>query len=544
MGKNSKWFLTLMVSTFFVLTIHAQYYIQKLLDDELRKGIVFSIQEKNNKNEFYLDLGVFYNDAFGEKTLFYSINDNFENIKLKDFKNINQWSSSFGESIRFDGLNYYYLTRDNSTSTLSPDSVGWNFGKINQSGKLLFDVKIPFKPVSGSVYFSYGIELVKDQNVILWGIGIPPENDPNVNNPYIIWVRLNKDGTKISGPHYYKPPGVDGWAQPTDATLDIDSCIVLVYDNKVKAKEKYVLKIKDDDTVEIMMRLDLTTNYVTDAAKLDVTQSGHFLVTNYDKNYYELPVLVRVDRSNKVLWESAFEIPYGWINGVYRPIVSKIYLNRIREISNGDILVCGINHQIERFDDDSLGTEVIKSGYTGSFMARYGRDGTVKWAHFLIDPDDIGGLNKIRLNDISETEDGSILVGGELGVRNEFDRSRPFYMKLGPNGCFDDACSHVDKWWYFPKDIVSISDRDLSENRVLVYPNPGKDQITILLPEMKIKGSSYRYSVNDGRGQSHIQGMIQIDDPTIYTGFLPTGLYIITIQDNQGNIHGCKWVKE
>lgn len=543
MVKNSKWFLTLMVSTFFVLTIHAQYYIQKLLDDELRKGELLSIIQTEDK-KFLMHLSVVYNfsDIFSDIILNQGQNKSFQIIK--DFYPPDQWMYFWGRSLKFDGSNYYYSSRDILHNNIDTNYVGWNFGKIDKDGNQIVNMKYPIKLWRNKLLQSYGIELVKNQEVILWGIGHNPMNSPDINDPYISWIRLKKDGTKISGPHYYKPPGVDGWAQPTDATLDIDSCIVLVYDNKVKAKEKYVLKIKDDDTVEIMMRFDLTTNYVTDAAKLDVTKNGHFIVTNYDKNYYELPVLVRVDRSNKVLWESAFEIPYGWLNGVYRPIVSKIYLNRIREISNGDILVCGINHQIERFDDDSLGTEVIKSGYTGSFMARYGSDGTVKWAHFLIDPNDIGGLNKIRLNDISETEDGSILVGGQLGVRNEFDRTRPFYMKLGPNGCFDDACSHVDKWWYFPKDIVSISDRDLSENKVLVYPNPGKDQITILLPEMKIKGSSYRYSVNDGRGQSHIQGMIQIDDPTIYTGFLPTGLYIITIQDNQGNIHGCKWVKE
>lgn len=543
MVKNNKWFLTLMVSTSFVLTIHAQYYIQKLLDDELRKGELLSIIQTEDQ-KFLLHLSVVYNfsDIFSDIILNQGQNKSFQIIK--DFYPPDQWMFFFGRSLKFDGSYYYYSSRDILHNNIDTNNVGWNFGKIDKDGNQIVNMKYPIKLWRNKLLQSYGIELVKNQEVILWGIGHNPMNSPDINDPYISWIRLKKDGTKISGPHYYKPPGVDGSAQPTDATLDIDSCIVLVYDNKVKAREKYVLKIKDDDTVEIMMRLDLTTNYVTDASKLDVTNNGHFIVTNYDKNYYELPVLVRVDRSNKVLWESAFEIPYGWLNGVNRPIVSKIYLNRIREISNGDILVCGINHQIERFDDDSLGTEVIKSGYTGSFMARFGGDGTVKWAHFLIDPNDIGGLNKIRLNDISETEDGSILVGGQLGVRNEFDRTRPFYMKLGPNGCFDDACSHVDKWWYFPKDIVSISDRDLSENKVLVYPNPGKDQITILMSEIETNGRSYRYSVTDARGQSHIQGMIQIDDPTIYTGFLPTGLYIITIQDSQGKIHGCKWIKE
>ena len=60
MVLNNKWSLTLMLSTIFVLSIHAQYYVQRLLDDELRKGEVFSIIA--NRNEFYFDLSVFYNE--------------------------------------------------------------------------------------------------------------------------------------------------------------------------------------------------------------------------------------------------------------------------------------------------------------------------------------------------------------------------------------------------------------------------------------------------------------------------------------------------
>ena len=91
----------------------------------------------------------------------------------------------------------------------------------------------------------------------------------------------------------------------------------------------------------------------------------------------------------------------------------------------------------------------------------------------MVDIHDSGILNKILLNDMIESFDGNIIVAGDLGVKNSPGTSRPFIMKIGPNGCFDSQCSHVDKWWYFPPDISSTSDNQDTPDRLKVNPNPG-----------------------------------------------------------------------
>lgn len=544
MAIKSRLIFTLMLSTIFVLSIHAQYYVQKLLGDELRKGTVFSVQKNNSINEFYLDIGVFYNEIFGEKTLFYKSSYKGENLKLKDFKFINQWSSSLGESIRFDGLNYFYLTRDNNPSNMHPDSVGWNFGKIDQLGIQLFDIKIPYRPISGLEYLAYGLELVKNNEVILWGIGIPPDRDPSKNDPYINWVRLKRDGTFVSGPHYYKPPSVTTWAQPTDATLDIDSMMVMVYDSKNGGKEKYVLKIREDDSIETIVRMPLGSAENNENAKLCVTKDGHFMVIDYEFPDIEKRILTRIDRNGNVVWKSSFDLPTGIVYGFNRTNVKNIFTNRIAEAANGDILMCGSNAVIDSFYIPKSDKKVLTSTSGSSFIARFDKLGKLLWRHFLVDQHDDGKLNKIILNDITETEDGSILVGGELGVKNDINRSTPFYMKLGPNGCFDEGCSHVDKWWYFPEDIVSVSDPEIIQNKLTLFPNPGKDQVSILLPNFERNDLEIKYAVSDTKGQTHIQGILDIGNPTVLTHFLPSGIYVISIQDSNGTVWHGKWIKE
>src|SRR5690606_8624664 len=102
----------------------------------------------------------------------------------------------------------YYSMRDINISSKNPDSVGWNYGVLDFNGTQLIDKKIPLKLVNNSVYLCYGLELVKNDEVILWGVGIPPDRDPQKNDPYLIWVRLKRNGNLVSGPNYYKPPSV------------------------------------------------------------------------------------------------------------------------------------------------------------------------------------------------------------------------------------------------------------------------------------------------------------------------------------------------
>lgn len=538
-----KWILAWMLCTFFVWSVQAQFYVQTLLDDELKMGRVRTIIEDVNNKSLFIKAGIFPNDVFGEVYRILKVSGRDKVTNIKDFTLLDQYASVFGRTMKLDGSYCYYSMRDINVSSKNPDSVGWNYGVLDLEGNQIIDKKIPLKPVNGSVYFCLGLELIKNGEVLLWGVGIPPDRDPAINDPYITWVRLKRDGSFVSGPHFYKPPGVVTWAIPTDATLDIDSTMVMVYDNKKGGIEKYVLKISEDDKIETMVRIPLVTTSTNDEAKLCVTKDGHYLVTNYDKKNIRLPVLTRIDRNKKVLWENAFDLPIGWWGGVYWPNVRDVYTNRIIETKNGDILMCGVISVVDSFYVPALNKYVSAGNSASSFLARFSGSGDVLWAHFMVDIHDSGILNKILLNDMIESFDGNIIVAGDLGVKNSPGTSRPFIMKIGPNGCFDSQCSHVDKWWYFPPDISSTSDNQDTPDRLKVNPNPGSDQVTIVLPDPGNTNHNIRYTVMDLKGQTHIRGVLESINPVINTQFLSSGIYIITLQDNQSKIWQSKWVK-
>lgn len=320
--------------------------------------------------------------------------------------------------------------------------------------------------------------------------------------------------------------------------------MVMVYDSKNGGKDKYVLKIREDDTIENMVYMPLGHTGAAEEAKLCVTKDGHFMVVNYDRQKYEERFLTRVNRDNEVVWQKSFDLPTDIVYGFLFQNVSLIRTNRIIEASNGDILMCGSNAVIDSFFIPKSNQKILTSNNASSYIARFSKDGDLLWRHFLVDQNDDGTLNTLVINDIIETVDGSLVVGGSIGVRNEFDRSLPFYMKLGPNGCFDDRCSHVDKWWYLPEKIVSVSDPDKTDFKIALFPNPGKDQVSIMLPNFERNDLEIKYAISDIKGQTHIQGTLNTANPTISTHFLPSGIYVISIQDSNGVLWHGKWIKK
>ena len=83
---------------------------------------------------------------------------------------------------------------------------------------------------------------------------------------------------------------------------------------------------------------------------------------------------------------------------------------------------------------------------------------------------------------------------------------------------------------------------EISVLNVQLYPNPGQDKITVHLDSNIIFPISYK--VVDITGIVVLMDKQHLPHFDINTSHVTTGLYIITIQDSQGKIHGCKWVKE
>jgi hypothetical protein len=156
----------------------------------------------------------------------------------------------------------------------------------------------------------------------------------------------------------------------------------------------------------------------------------------------------------------------------------------------------------------------------------------------------VNKLARIGLRDVIEASDGSLVFTGDYGVKAQPTKYLPFMMKVGPNGCFDDRCSHVDKYWYFPANFLSSAAAIEQDEPLLIYPNPGRDVVKLKIPASHQSHDVLQYMVRDIKGQILIQGVIESGQPEISTQFLPSGMYIISLMDEQGKLWHGKWVKE
>ncbi len=428
---------------------------------------------------------------------------------------------------------------------LQNGKYNWYFNKMTLEGSNLVLNNFELNIKNNAFAYLYGLEIVKNDEIILWGAGNDPALVNEKNDPRVIWLRIRSDGTLVSGPHYFKPARLEDAAQATDSDVDTDGNMVFVYEYTAwGVPEKYIFKILENDSIQEICRFPLNERESNPRAKIKVTLDGHYMVTNYDTSKRNTPpLLTKVDRQGQKVWESSFDLIYGYWYGYFLPNVGNFTVNRIAEAKNGDILMCGFNTQIDSLFVPFLNAKILTSGWTGAYMARFGANGRVKWVHFLASVKDNGIFRKVNINDIQEMDDGSIVVGGSLGVRDTLStRFHSWVMKVAPNGCFDKECSHVDKWWYFPEEIATATEEPIIHGKLTIYPNPGHDMINVILSDDAI--FPVRYRITDMQGRTHEAGIQNHSDMRLDAGYLPSGMYLITMSDKSGKVWQGKWVKE
>jgi hypothetical protein len=523
----------------------AQYYYKVFFEEKLRFGRGFSVIEES-PDKYMLNVGIIHDSSKFESNLFFKNWGENKIEVLKDFDSIEEWTSPITRSIKFDGNYYYYLTFDIFTKNKNPDSVGWNYGVFDTMGNQIVSKKIYIKPNQTFNNQTQSLEFVKNNEVILWGAGIPPYNDPNVWDPYLLWVRLKKDGTQLSGLNYYRLPNVVSTGYATESKLDLDSNMVVVYDAYDIPKEKYILKIKENDSIETVVRMPYIGKLERFDPKICVTNDGHYIVSNHLPDNKQGVELVKVSKESKIIWRQSFDLLSGDYLTLKNALNTRyLYVSRIIETQNGDIVICGGNSVADDFYISTLGEKVYTVSNLCSFMARFTKSGQLLWRHFLVNMDtSVNKLARIGLRDVIEASDGSLVFTGDFGVKAQPTKYLPFMMKVGPNGCFDDQCSHVGKYWTFPEGFLSAIDLTSMKESLTIYPNPGRDMVRIAIPETLLSSTSLQYMVTDLKGQIHMQGTIQANTPEIQTQFIPSGMYIISIMDEQGKLWHGKWIKE
>ncbi|MBK9255403.1 MAG: T9SS type A sorting domain-containing protein [Saprospiraceae bacterium] len=106
-------------------------------------------------------------------------------------------------------------------------------------------------------------------------------------------------------------------------------------------------------------------------------------------------------------------------------------------------------------------------------------------------------------------------------------------MRLSPDGCLNDACDHLQKYWHFPEPIVATTDLEI--NRLSIYPNPGSDFIQVTIDEQM--QFPIRYELLDLSGQRIEIGTLATQDHfSIEAGWLHEGIYILRIMDKAGKV--------
>ncbi len=530
--------------TIVVPASYGQYYYKLFFEDEIKFGRAFSVVEESN-DCFVFDAGIIHDSSRFESKILFKNCRILNNQILKDFSNKEVFTTLLGKALKFDGENYFYLNYDFNTSVENTDSVGWNYLVLDKDGKQLVNKKILIKPIAAAPNYSHGIEFIKNNQVILWGSANNPDSDPNVLDLHFIWFKLKKDGTLLSGPHYFKPIQKLRIGNTGDAGIDIDSNMVFVYDAYDIPNEKYLFKIYEDDSVKQIIKIPYVSRDERYLPKMVLTNDNSFVVTSHLPQNNEGIEVIKINRSGNILWKQNIEVLRGdflnWVNGIN---TRSLYISRIIEAKNGDIVICGGNSVADDFYNHQTDKKEFSASTQCSFMVRISSSGNLLWKHFLVIMDTtVHKLARIALRDVIETSDGDLVFTGDYGISMNPTKFVPFMMKVGPNGCFDKLCSNVDKYWYFPEGFSSSLNMQAQKESLAIYPNPGFDFVRLSIPKALLSNASLQYMITDFKGQIFMNGLIEPNNLALDTQFIPSGTYIISIMDRNGKLWYGKWIK-
>lgn len=98
----------------------------------------------------------------------------------------------------------------------------------------------------------------------------------------------------------------------------------------------------------------------------------------------------------------------------------------------------------------------------------------------------------------------------------------------------------IDMGAYENQSGVNVDDIRANENKQL-YPNPGKNLVNIILPDNFLE---VRVELSSNSGQIMLKQNILGNRSSLYTGNLPSGIYLYRIYSGQTIIGSGKWVKE
>ena len=468
------------------------------------------------------------------------------------------------ESLGFLGFRESTVIRNDtifySDNSFSQDSFFyWHFGMMDINGNKLAEFKYKTLHLTevgiGSFGYvrmnNYGISLVNNNEVILWGEGLD-KRQPNPNNvPYrSVFLRLGLDGSQ-KGDVFWFEANDDTERRMSDATTNIDGNMVFHYEWRSKVNpdstlRRSVFKILPSDSIVKIADLAVG-NIGHDLPKIAVDNVGNYFINTLGQGYLpefkldanDITFLTKIDKSGKQIWQRAIP-PYPRIGFIFD--TSNFKMLRISTTKNGDILCTGSAFVLDSFYNSKLEKKIRYSG-NGSFIARFDTDGNLLWRHFVIPHKKDGSIRLNSIYDIQESPDGSIITGGRLERDDDIpgDMYDAWLMRLSPDGCLNETCDHIGKYFDFPDSIVATSDDIIQV--LSISPNPAQDHIKITLSDDMALPLRYEVMTTSGqRVEVGSHGSAQA--LSIAVDRLASGMYLVRMMDSQGNIWIGKWVKD
>lgn len=473
------------------------------------------------------------------------------NFQIEDIKGFFNRFLVKGDTVYFSNDFFSYL--DSFTY--------WSFGMMKTNGELIvkYNYKILHLSETGTGSFgynfplNYGLTLVKNNEVILWGEGLD-NRQPNPGKvPYrSVFLRVGLDGTKKGEPFWFDLSDFP-MRRMSDACTDIDGNMVFHYeygDNEIPKTARSIYKIMPDDSIKLVAEFPVTI-LAKSLPKIAIDNQGNYIINlisnegfapGYNNPMREIGLISKIDRSGKEVWQGMIPpYSYDWLKQTVATNTRDI--NRISTTKNGDVLCAGSAFVADSFDVPGQVKKLYSGDYV-SFIARFSANGNLMWRHFIVPHKKNGKIRRNNLYDIQESEDGSIITAGQL--ERDDDDIDPRYitdawlMRLSPDGCLTDDCSHIGKYFDFPAAIVSTLDVQ-PKSLIALFPNPGTDQLHIALPDEVIL--PLQYQIADLQGHILEQGAQSERKFTITSDFLSPGMYIVLVQDKSGKVWQGKWVK-
>ena len=400
----------------------------------------------------------------------------------------------------------------------------------------------------------YGLTLVKNNEVILWGEGLDNRLSNADKVPYkSLFMRIGLEGSQKSDLFWFELND-RSTRRMADACQDIDGNMVFNYeysDEEIPSIARAIYKIMPDDSILLVAKLT-TSGALSSLPKITIDKEGNYYINptkfegnaeGYNVSTHHVGYISKINRNGDEVWRSMVP-PINW-DWHQQTVANRT--NEIRRISttgNGDILCTGRVFVMDSFPVPGQTPRMYSAG-DGSFIARFNTEGELLWRHFVIPRKKNGHIRRNYIYDIQETSDGSIITGGE--IERDDDKTDPRFttdawlMRLSPNGCLTDDCSHIAKYFNFPDTTSSTDDRIPAESLTL-YPNPG----TSHLSWRSLASMTYpvRYTLTNLQGIQTETGYIPATDAAqIYTDYLPAGMYILNLVDKSGRRYIGKWVK-